>query len=148
MMVTTWDLVLVLHILGAVVWVGGMFFALAVLRPSLGVLEPVQRLALHLQVFRRFFLVVWHAMPIVLISGYAMLFGVFGGFPGAPWNVHVMHLLGLIMAVVFIVLFFGPWRVLRAQPGPAGVDRIRTLVTVNLVLGFCTILVAALGHYG
>jgi len=42
-----WGLVLALHILGAVVWVGGMFFALLVLRPGLSVLAPAQRLELQ-----------------------------------------------------------------------------------------------------
>ena len=51
------------HLLSAVIWVGGMFFAYLVLRPSLSVLEPAQRIALHQQVFRRFFLFVWHAIP-------------------------------------------------------------------------------------
>jgi hypothetical protein len=31
---------LILHILSAVVWVGGMFFALVVLRPASGPLDP------------------------------------------------------------------------------------------------------------
>ncbi len=31
---------LTLHILSAVVWVGGMFFALLVLRPASGLLDP------------------------------------------------------------------------------------------------------------
>ena len=57
----------------AVIWVGGMFFAYVVLRPSLAVLEPIQRIALHTQVFRRFFLVIWHAMPLILLSGFTVL---------------------------------------------------------------------------
>ena len=144
-----WGVVLAIHILCAVVWVGGMFFALLVLRPSLATLEPPQRLALHGQVFRRFFLVIWHAMPLALISGYAMLFGVYGGFAGADWSVNVMQLLGLIMAVVFLAIFFGPWaRFRRASPGPQAtraIDTIRKLVTLNLVLGVLTVCVAALG---
>ena len=67
---------LAVHVLCAVIWVGGMFFAYVVLRPSLPVLEPPQRLLLHTQVFRRFFLVVWHVMPLILLSGFAVLFGV------------------------------------------------------------------------
>ena len=59
---------LALHVLCAVIWVGGMFFAYVVLRPSLSVLEPIQRIALHTQIFRRFFLVVWHVMPLILLS--------------------------------------------------------------------------------
>src|SRR4029077_19786338 len=39
-------LALALHILGAVVWVGGMFAIYVCLRPALGTLEPPQRLRL------------------------------------------------------------------------------------------------------
>jgi uncharacterized membrane protein len=139
-----------LHLLGVMAWVGGMAFALLVLRPALGVLEPPQRLALHGAVFRRFFSLVWHAMPLVLLSGYAMLFGVLGGFAAVPWAVHVMHLLGLIMAAVFLVVFFGPWRAMQAAAGrgdaaatAAAVSRIRLLVQANLILGAVTLIVAA-----
>ena len=133
-----------IHVLGAVIWVGGMFFALLVLRPSLAVLEPPQRLALHMQVFRRFFLIVWHAMPIVLLTGYAMLFARFGGFAGANPGIHIMHLLGLIMAGVFVFIFFGPWAKLRAGDKTA-LDGIRKLITLNLVLGLITIAIATFG---
>lgn len=135
---------LALHLLGVVAWVGGMAFALMVLRPSLAVLEPPQRLALHGEVFRRFFRLIWHAMPLVLLTGYAMLFGVLGGFAHVNWTVHVMHLLGLLMTAVFVYVFFVPWRAMRAAPSPAAVDRIRVLVQVNLLLGTLTLIVAAL----
>lgn len=138
------NLLQALHVLGAVIWVGGMFFALLVLRPSLAVLEPPQRLALHMQVFRRFFLIVWHAMPIVLLTGYAMLFARFGGFAGTGTGIHVMHLLGLIMAGVFILIFFGPWARLRAGDKTA-LDPIRKLITLNLVLGLLTVAIASFG---
>ncbi|MCB4822519.1 hypothetical protein [Roseicella aerolata] len=48
-----------LHVLGAVLWVGGMAFALLALRPALGALEPPQRLVVHEGALRRFFLIVW-----------------------------------------------------------------------------------------
>lgn len=134
---------LALHLLGAAAWVGGMAFALLVLRPSLGVLAPPQRLALHGEVFRRFFRLVWHAMPLVLLTGYAMLFGVLGGFAGVNWAVHLMHLLGLVMTAVFLAIVFGPWRAMRAAPSAEAVDRIRRLVQVNLLLGTLTLIVAA-----
>ena len=40
-------LALIVHSLAAVVWVGGMFFALLALRPATGPLEPGPRLALR-----------------------------------------------------------------------------------------------------
>ncbi len=150
----TLTLLLAIHLLCAVVWVGGMAFALGVLRPSLAVLAPSDRLALHGQVFRRFFLIVWHAMPLILLSGYAMVFGFFGGFAGVPVAVHVMHLLGLIMTALFVVVFFGPWAVMRGALA-AGQDtvaagaatRIRRLVLINLVLGLVTVVVAAFAQF-
>jgi uncharacterized membrane protein len=139
------NVALALHLFGAVLWVGGMAFALLVLRPSLAPLPAEQRMAVHLGVFRRFFLVVWHAMPVVLLTGYAMLIGRFGGFAGVPMAVHVMHLFGLVMAAVFLLIVFGPWRRLRAQPGNGAgeVEMIRRLVALNLLLGTLTVLMAA-----
>lgn len=145
------NLVLALHLLGAVIWVGGMAFALLVLRPALAALEPAARMALHVQVFRRFFLYVWHAMPIMLLTGYIML-ATLGGFAGANWAVHTMNLLGLIMAVVFLYVFFVPWRALRVLHGRGdlrgaeqSVTRIRGLIRVNLILGLVTVAIAAWG---
>ena len=150
----TLNLLLAIHLLSAVLWVGGMAFALMVLRPSLVVLDVPQRLALHGQVFKRFFLIVWHAMPLILLTGYAMLFGYLGGFAGVAWPVHVMHLFGLIMTALFLVVFFGPWAAMRAaQQGgdqakaAAAVARIRQLITVNLVLGLLTVVVAAFSQF-
>ncbi len=143
-----WDWVLALHILCIVVWVGGMFFALVVLRPSLAALEPAQRIALHNRVFRRFFLVIWHVMPIALLAGYAMIAGVWGGFAHLPWNINAMQALGLIMAAIFVVIVFGPYRRFRAAVSTAraaeAAERIRRLIQVNLVLGLVTIVIAAL----
>jgi uncharacterized membrane protein len=145
---TIWGWVLAVHVLCAVIWVGGMFFAYVVLRPSLSVLEPMQRIALHTQVFRRFFLIVWHAMALILLSGFAVLFGFYGGMAGVRWNVHVMMLLGLIMSAVFLWIVFRPYARFRRTTDRATIvvciDRIRKLIGVNLVLGIVTVVVALL----
>jgi uncharacterized membrane protein len=142
------DWVLAVHVLCAVIWVGGMFFAYLVLRPSLGVLEPVQRIALHTQVFRRFFLVIWHAMPLILLSGFTMLFVFDGGAAGAAWNINAMMLVGLVMSAVFVLIIFGPYarfrRTTDRATAVASIDRIRKLIGANLVLGIITVVVAAM----
>ena len=145
----TWDRwVLAVHVLCAVLWVGGMFFAYVVLRPSMAVLEPIQRIALHTQVFRRFFLVIWHVMPLILLSGFAVLFGFYGGPAFVGWNVHLMMLLGLIMSGVFLLIVFGPYARFRRTTERATaaecIDRIRKLIGVNLVLGIITIVAAVM----
>lgn len=143
-----WGWVLAIHILCAVIWVGGMFFAIVVLRPSIAALEPAQRIAMHNRVFRRFFLVIWHVMPIALITGFAMAFGVLGGPASLPWNVNAMMAIGIIMAVVFVALVFGPYRRFRAAVSTArageAAERIRRLIVLNLALGLVTVVLAAL----
>ena len=113
-------------------------------------LAPEQRLKLHLEVFRRFFLLIWHVVPIMLITGYAMLFFVYGGFRNTGWNVHVMNGTGLVMAALFVFLVLVPFEALRtaARAGDSvraarAVTRMRALIAVNLVLGFATVAVAA-----
>jgi uncharacterized membrane protein len=133
------------HVLCAVVWVGGMFFAYVVFRPSLSVLEAPQRLALHGQVFRRYFKIIWHVMPLSILTGFAMIFAVFGGMAGVRWNIHVMMLLGLVMAGVFVAIFVGPYRTFRAAPGPAPLDTIRKLIGINLVIGLLIVVIAVVG---
>jgi uncharacterized membrane protein len=146
------SLLLALHLLAAVVWVGGMAFAILVLRPSLVVLEPAQRLALHGHVFRRFFLIVWHALPIIGLTGFAIMFGYLGGFAGVNWAVHLMNLTGLVMAAIYLYVFFVPWKAMRAalsagdnQAAVASVEQIRGLIAVNLALGLFTVFIAAFG---
>lgn len=133
------------HILCATIWIGGMFFAHMALRPSLTVLEPPQRLALMQQVLRRFFLIVWHAMPLMIASGLWIIIGVHGGMGGVPASVHVMMLIGLIMAGIFVYIFMMPWRSFRAAPDGAGLARIRGLIGINLILGLITTVIGALG---
>jgi len=149
------NLAFALHVVFAALWVGGMAFAILALRPALAALEPPQRVALMGRVHKRFFLIVWHAMPIVLLSGYYLLFGHYGGFRGVGWHVHLMHMTGLLMAVIYLAIFFGPWKRMRqalaANDLPAAAsanDRIRLLVTANLLLGLLTTAIAGWGRLG
>ena len=148
---TIWGAVLAVHVLCAVIWVGGMFFAYLVLRPSLSVLDAPQRLLLHTQIFRRFFLVIWHVMPLILLTGFAVLFGVFGGPATAQWNVQAMMGLGIIMSAVFVVIVFGPYARFRRTTDrarmAANIDAIRKLIGLNLVLGLVTVFLAALSQF-
>jgi uncharacterized membrane protein len=145
---------LILHVVAATVWVGGMFFALLVLRPASGPLEPPMRLALWERVFSRFFAWVIAAIVLLLASGYAMVFGVFGGFRGVGLHVHIMQATGIVMMLAFFHLYFAPWRRFRAalarQDRAMAVrqlDQIRWIVIFNLVLGLVTVAVGSSGRY-
>src|SRR6266853_310478 len=96
---------LVLHSLSAVVWVGGMFFALLALRPATAPLDPGPRLELWSRVLERFFLWVIVAIVLLLASGYGMIFGVYGGFRGIGLHIHLMQGIGIIMMLLFFHLY-------------------------------------------
>ena len=142
------------HVVAAVIWVGGMFFALIVLRPATGPLEPPVRLALWERVLSSFFLWVWATVVILLVSGFAMVIWGFGGFSTVGTYVQVMMGVGILMMLIFGHLYFVPWqrfgRAVDAAEWPTAakhIDQIRLLVTINLVLGLITVVVGAAGHY-
>ncbi len=144
-----------LHLLAAVVWVGGMIFAHTCLRPSaVQVLEPPLRLELWVQVFRRFFVLVWISIALILITGYWMLFNYFGGFQGAGTHIHIMHGAGLVMIMIYLHVFFSPYRQLKQaviiQDYPlagAQLNKIRKLIGINILLGLLIIVIASAGRY-
>ncbi len=144
---------LIVHALSAVVWVGGMFFALLVLRPASGVLEPPVRLALWSRVLESFFRWVIAAIVLLLVSGYAMI-GLYGGFRAIGLYVHLMQGIGIVMMLLFFHLYFAPWRRFRTAmarqdyPAAAGqLNQIRIIVTINLALGVLTVAVGSSGRY-
>src|ERR1700722_18500431 len=107
-------LLFVIHLLAAVFWVGGIAFAHMVLRPAAGVLDPAARLPLWRRVFARFLPWVGVSIVALLVSGFAMLFLMFGSDAEAPAYVHVMAATGIIMMLLYGHLFFAPWRRFRA----------------------------------
>ena len=147
-------ILLALHALAAVVWVGGMFFAYLVLRPAAGPLATPARFQLWQRVLGRFFPWVWASVAVHLATGYGMLFAFFGGFAGAGAHIHVMQATGIVMTLLFMHLYFGPWpRFSRAvaarsfDQAAAQLNQIRLIVSTNLVLGLITVVVGASGRY-
>lgn len=141
-----------LHLLAAVIWVGGMFFAYVILRPAaVDVLQPPERLRLWRNVFQRFFVWVWAAVGLILGSGLAMLH-LYGN--SAPLYVHVMLGGGILMVLIYVYVYFFLYRsltrgVLAEEWKTAGgvLGQIRRWVGINLTLGLLVISLAAAGSY-
>lgn len=143
-----------LHVLGAVVWVGGMFVLYLSLRPALGALEPPQRLRLMRTTLAKFLPWVWVAVIFLVASGYWMLVNLFGGFAHAPVYINLMQAIGWVMILLFFWLFHGPWLKLKratdASDWPAAgaaLERIRQIIAVNLPLGLIVVIIGASGRY-
>ncbi len=62
-----------LHLLGAVVWIGGMLFLGLVLTPTLRARPPAERAALLSAVGQRFAKIGWAALGILLVTGPVLL---------------------------------------------------------------------------
>jgi uncharacterized membrane protein len=137
-------LLLLLHVTGVVVWLGGMFFAVFCLHPALAALEQPARARLVTASLGRF--LGWVAVCVVLIwaSGIAMVSAVEARALPLGW--HVMIGLGAVMTLVYLWIVFGLYR-----PARAALDRgemsavaprlghVRNLVILNLTLGLLAV---------
>ncbi len=145
------DLIALLHLVAAVIWVGGMFFAYMALRPVAGrLLEPPLGLRLWSEVLQVFFAWVWVLVLVLWATGLWLLVSRFSGFAAAPLYVHLMTGVAAVMTLIFAFTFFGPYRYLRAAvtrglwaEASLELARVRRLVATNLVLGLA--LVGAVG---
>ncbi len=135
-----------LHLLAALIWVGGMFFAYVVLRPAVvEVLEPPQRLRVWDAVFRRFFVWVWGAVAALPMSGFYLVY-LYGGLGSVGIHVHIMLLLGLAMIAIYSYVYFACYKSFsrlvadqRWKEAGEMLGKIRKLVALNLTLGLLTV---------
>ena len=148
---TPFGILYTLHVLSALVWVGGMFFAWMVLRPAaMKALEGPARLKLWVEVFQGFFRWVWVAVVLLPVSGVGMIHLQFSGFEAAPRYVQVMMGLYVVMTALFIriqALLLPELRTaVAAQDWPTGaatLGKIRKLVGINLMVGLVLVAIAA-----
>lgn len=141
------------HVLGVILWVGGMLFAHFFLRPAVQALEPPQRLRLLHDVLRRFFAAAGVAVLFVVGAGLAMIgqLSAGGGFRmPLPWL--LMSGLGLLMAAIFVYIRFLLFPRLRRaveagdwKAGGAAMTPIRGWVLANLVIGLVVVVIAVVG---
>jgi uncharacterized membrane protein len=148
-----------LHLLGIVVWIGGMFFMQVCLRPAAAeVLEPPARVRLMHAAMRRFFDVVIVAVIVIVLSGAAMIALAWrestssGLAFNMPLDWYAMIGLFIVMLLVLahlrLVVFRRLERAVAAQAWPAAAAAIATIraeVAVNLVIGVFIVVIVRLG---
>ncbi|MBO9514161.1 MAG: CopD family protein [Variovorax sp.] len=144
---------LLLHLLAAAFWVGGMALMHFGVRPAaVATLEPAQRLPFLAATLARFFAGVSSAIGLLLATGFGMVW-LAGGFANVRWHVHAMLAIGLVMTAIYLHIRLAPFvrlkRAVAARAWPvaaAQLDTIRRLVAVNLLLGVVVFALAVLGR--
>jgi uncharacterized membrane protein len=155
-----YDITKLIHLVAAILWLGGMAFMLLALRPAaIAVLQPPERLQLQGAVMQRFFTVVGISIVALLATGphlYATAFRAARAVSGqgsVPLGWNLMAVIGLLMVLIFGHLFFVGFarfkRAVAAKDWPlAGKAAllIHRLVIVNFVLGWIAIVCVRLVH--
>lgn len=145
-------LLVFLHLVAAITWMGGMAFILFAMRPAaLAMLQAPTRPQFILATLQRFFPLVWLSIGVILLTGLIIMLQV--GFAQAPIGWHAMFGIGLVMMLVFAHIFFAPYRRARRaaamQDWPAtarGLEQIHPLVILNFTLGWLAIAAALFWH--
>jgi uncharacterized membrane protein len=146
---------LALHLVSAVIWVGGMFYAYMILRPAAAsLLEPPVRLQLWSSVFHSFFKWVWGIIIVIPATGYLMIFKNWDGFKFVTMDIHIMHGIGILMILLYLHLYFGPYRRMNEalesnniEEAARRLGQIRGVVAINMTLGLIVTIVASAGRY-
>lgn len=148
-----YDLSKLLHLIAAIVWMGGMTFMLIALRPAtLAVMDAQPRARLMDQVWQRFFAAVLIAIVVLLATGGYMFGGAMKaareatGHAVVPLGWTIMTALGSLMFLIFGHIYFAGFKKFRrAVAGmqwplaAKAAEQIHLLVVVNFVLGWAAI---------
>jgi putative copper resistance protein D len=145
-----------LHLLATVVWIGGMIFLEAVFYPSLGAIDPQQAGKALSVVAKRFTIVAWSCIVILIITG--LLKTPSGWLFDTSSTIGIIllvkHLLIVAVIIVSIIITFvvAP-KLISAFPKPGesptpaflkSQQRIKVLSGTNLIIGVLILLLTTL----
>jgi len=154
------ELIKLLHLIAAMVWMGGMTFMLLALRPAaLATLEPQPRARLMAAVMQRFFAAVVVCVVVLLGTGGSLFAAASraarasGGQFSVPLGWNLMLGLGIAMMLIFGHIYFAGYRrfsrAVAAQEWPVAAQsasQIHRLVVTNFCLGWLAIAAVRLVH--
>ncbi len=139
-------LMLWLHYLATVMWIGGMAFNILVLRPSMIVLDQNQRPILGTKVLKRFIIFAWLSITVLILTGVSITINriVFDDILSTTYGIVLLskHLVTLIM--IFIVTWVSFVLSTKLAPFAPKPDTILTLARTNLSLGILVLLLTAI----
>ena len=141
------------HALAGAVWVGALFFSYMALMPSAMPLDPPQRAGLMVRVLGKFFPWVWVIIATLVVTGGWMI-NELGGFGAVGLYVNIMMGIGVVMIGLFLYIYFGPYRGIKAAAAASEWPKVGALMAsvrwlnfTNMVLGLVVVVVAAGGRF-
>jgi len=135
-----------LHYLATVMWIGGMAFNLLVLRPSMIVIDQNQRPTLGTAVLKRFIIFAWLSIILLFLTGISIASSrvAFEDIFNTTYGIVLLskHVVTLIMILIVIwVSFVLSTKLAPLAPKP---NTILILVKTNLSLGMLVLLLTAI----
>ncbi len=145
-----------LHVIGVVLWIGGVGFVTTVLLPAVRrIKDPHERVSFFERIEGRF---AWQARATTLLVGSSgfyitAVWDLWGRFQSATyWWMHAMLLVWIVFTVMLFVaepLFLHRWFLARAQKKPEGTFRlIERLHWFLFAISILTIVGAVAGSHG
>jgi uncharacterized membrane protein len=155
-----YDIAKLLHLISAIVWMGGMTFMLFALRPTvIALMEPQPRARLMGEVWRRFFAIVAVAAVVLFATGTHLYTSAFkaakaaGGAGSVPLGWNLMLVFGMLMILLFGHIYFAGFRkfnrAVAAAEWPVAAKvagQIHRMVLINFALGWLAIVSVRLVH--
>jgi len=140
------SIMLWLHYLATVMWIGGMAFNLLVLRPSMIVVDQNQRPILGTTVLKRFIFFAWLSILVLNITGISIALSrvAFEDILSTTYGIVLLskHFVTLIMILIVTwVSFVLSTKLAPFAPKP---NTILILVKINLSLGIVVLLLTAI----
>lgn len=143
---------LALHTLAATLWIGGLFFALVVLRPVLSAMEAKERRAMWGRVLPGAFATAWIMVVVLFVTGYGVLYFGYEGLASAGAHVRIMEWVGNFMFLLFGWMYFRPFKSFMRALADKNEERqaleMIRLKNANSLLLALGLIVTALGATG
>ncbi len=154
------DIVKLIHLIGGILWMGGMTFMLLALRPAAtGLLQSPERLMLMGAVWKRFFPIVLVSIVALFTTGTNLYTTTFRaikaatGMGSVPTGWNIMLVAGLLMMAIFAYIYWVAFakfkRAMVALDWPVAgkaAAQINSATLVNFALGWVAIASVRLVH--
>lgn len=144
------------HLLFAVIWIGGMIFMNLVLMPSLNSVDPNERGKLFGQIAKRFTIVAWGSTILLLITGIfktptGMLFNLSTDYGMMITFKHILFLIMMIFGSIITFVKAPKIRKFAPKPGEKPVQefinaqgKIKLLSGSNMILGIIILIAVSI----